>query len=508
MEKGKVRESVQMGREMKTLRIYETSDIHGFFYPTSYGDSQEKEMGLFRCVAGFEKDENTLYIDTGDILQGSAFSYYCKRVLDSPEAIADIMNACGCDYYTLGNHDFNYGMAYLKKYITHRKGTCICQNVTDEEGNVLYPYAIRTMPNGLRVGLVGIVTDYVNVWEKEENLQGIRITSPFEAAKKAYEELKGQVDVTVCVYHGGFEKDLKTGDTLSDTTENIGYRIATELSYDILLTGHQHMSIDGQYIDNTYVVQPLEYGREYHRLDVTYEEGKLAIISEKRKPLEKASPYLCDKFQKYEDMVQTWLNEPCGHLNQDLLPEERVQMALHGSKIADFFQKVQLYFSKAQISAVGLANEVAGFHKEVTNRDVIATYPYPNTLMVLEITGAQLKRVMERSAEYFTIKEDGSVGISESFLIPKIEHYNYDYYAGIEYEIEPARPVGQRIVNLKFQGNTVKEDDKYSICINNYRSTGAGGYPEYRQCRILKEINVEMVELIMEYFEHFPNVVL
>ena len=62
------------------------------------------------CAADFNKDDETLIIDGGDILQGSAFAYYCRQVADSPEVIADIMNDCGYDYYTLGNHDFNYGL--------------------------------------------------------------------------------------------------------------------------------------------------------------------------------------------------------------------------------------------------------------------------------------------------------------------------------------------------------------------------------------------------------------
>lgn len=93
----------------QTLKIYFTSDVHGYFYPTTYGDLKRKDLGLFSFARDFKKDENTLVIDGGDILQGSAFAYYCRQKSGSPQAIVDIMNDCGYDYYTLGNHDLIMG---------------------------------------------------------------------------------------------------------------------------------------------------------------------------------------------------------------------------------------------------------------------------------------------------------------------------------------------------------------------------------------------------------------
>lgn len=502
-----MREEGIMNQELKKLKICFTSDIHGYFYPTSYGDMIKKPMGLFACADTFQKDANTLIIDGGDILQGSAFAYHCSQLRKSPKLLAEIMNDCGYDYYTIGNHDFNYGLEYQTQYHAARQGRCICQNITDTEGKVLYPYDIRVMPNGLRVGLVGIVTDYVNIWEKEENLIGVRVTDPFEAAKQALDELKPQVDITVCVYHGGFERDVRSGSVLSTTTENVGYRICEELDFDILLTGHQHMSIDGQLCHGTYVVQPVENAREYHYLEVTVDGAQKNISSERRSAgteLQGLGKALAEKYQPQEDEVQSWLDKPMGHLSRALLPEEKAKMALYGSPIADFLNKVQMYFSEAQISVVGLANEIAGFNEEVSVRDIIATYPYPNTLVVCRINGAQLRKVMERSAEYLSVDENGAVCVAESFLVPKVEHYNYDYYMGVTYTINPKKPIGNRIENLCYQGKMVEDTDSFTLCLNNYRYSGAGGYEVYTECESVKEINIEMVELIMDYFRQNP----
>ena len=121
------------------------------------------------------------------------------------------MNRCGYDYVTLGNHDFNFGMPYLESYLEPLQAKCVCQNVCREDRASRFPARIHVLENGLRIGLVGIVTDHVNVWERPEHLEGIAITDPLEAARGALDALRGKVDVTVCVYHGGFEQDLATG---------------------------------------------------------------------------------------------------------------------------------------------------------------------------------------------------------------------------------------------------------------------------------------------------------
>lgn len=525
----------------KKLRIYFTSDTHGYFYPTTYGDTLPKNVGLFSCVSNWKKDENTLIIDGGDVLQGNAFSYYTNHVLKDSKVLAYIMNDCGYDYYTLGNHDFNYGLDYQNIYIRNHRGRCVCQNILDEEGRHLYSYDIKVMPNGLRVGIVGIVTDYINIWEKQENLEGIKVVDPFAEAKNAIIELKGKTDLNICIYHGGFECDLDTGVRLTDSTENIAYKICEELSFDVLLTGHQHMSVDGRYIvskstgHRTYVVQPLDAAKEYHYIEIEVQTDKdgcnnknrvncnnIMVTSQKIKadyslaksalPIVRenegtqSEELLYDKYLPYENKVQEWLNEPIGTLSRALVPSDKLDMAYNGTPIADFINRVQLYFSGAQVSAVGLANEIAGFREKVSTRDIIATYPFPNTLVVLKITGKNLKLAMERSAEYFAYDAKGKLTISESFLSPKVEHYNYDYFAGVDYEIDPTKPLGSRIVRLEYEGKPVKQEQEFTLCLNNYRASGAGEYPMYKECTVVKEINIEMVELLMEYFRNNPVV--
>ncbi len=93
---------------------------------------------------------------------------------------------------------------------------------------------IITMKNGLRVGIVGCVTEFVKFWESPQNLSGILIGNIIENLKKAYDQMKDKVDVSVCVYHGGFECDIDTGKIVETSGENVGTKICDELDFDVL----------------------------------------------------------------------------------------------------------------------------------------------------------------------------------------------------------------------------------------------------------------------------------
>lgn len=496
--------------EIKKLNICFTSDVHGYVYPTDYRSREEKNIGLFKCANRFQKDGNTLVIDGGDILQGSPFGAFCHDVPGSADALAEIMNCCDYDYVTLGNHDFNFGRDYLESYLRALKAGCVCENVRGEDGAPLFPARIHVMENGLRVGLAGAVTDYVNIWERPEHIKGISITDPFEAAKEALEKLRGRVDLTICVYHGGFEQDLTTGRTLTASTENIACRLCRELDFDILLTGHQHMSVPGRLLNDTFVVQPSDKGKEFVNICVEVApDGKKTFFSSTLPAGGDCDGTLSKKFSPIEQGAQSWLDEVAGHLEEPLLPGEPGYMASRGSRLADLINAVHIWASGAQLSATSLANEILGLPQTVRRRDLLTAYPYANTLTVLEITGAVLRRAMERSAAYFTYGPGGELCAADDFLHPKVEHYNYDYYAGVEYAFDISKPVGSRVVKLKYNGAPVRDEDRFSICLNSYRASGTGGYECYLGCPVEREINMEVSDLLLEYFkQHRDKIIL
>ena len=312
--------------------------------------------------------------------------------------------------------------------------------------------------------------------------------------------------MTVCIYHGGFENDLNTGALLSETDENQGYRLCRELDFDVLLTGHQHLPIAPQRLGKTLICQPPDKGRQFARLELTVGEDGLTMQGS----LEEAGSLTCPEaaaiLKPLDEAAGKWLDTPVGHLDQPLVPKTPIEMASQGSPIANFFNQVQLAASGADISCTSLGNELKGFGQDVTVRDVVATYLYSNTLQTLLVDRGVLKQALERCASYFQRREDGGLEVSQLFLKPKVEHYNYDYFSGIEVTMDVRRPLGQRVISIRYQGQELPENRSLTLCMNSYRASGTGGYGCYRGCRKVREEATEVSELIMDYVLEHRNI--
>lgn len=492
---------------MRTLQILFTSDMHGFCLATDFRDKLEKPMGLSCMVGRFNRDENTLLIDGGDTLQGSPMTYFTSGH-KVPFPANQVMNAAGYDYITLGNHDFNFGREILQDYLAGLDAKCLCGNVVDARGEMpIKDSDIRVMPNGLRVGIIGATTSFIPVWEKPEHLIDIEILDPMETMKKAVTAMRSQCDILVGIYHGGFERDLETDELLTESKENIACALCKELDLDILLTGHQHIALGGVLYAGTHMVQTPANAKSFVRIMIRVDdEGEKQITSSLVEADGPADDKITEILAPLNKDVQAWLDAPVGHLEHALMPEKHIKMAVEGSGIADFFNQVQLEATGAQISCVSLANDVKGFNKDVTVRDVVSTYVYPNTLNVLRVNGAQLKTALERAAAYFAYDDKGKLCVSDAFLRPKVEHYNYDFFYGIGYSFDVSKPVGMRVARMMYQGNDIKAEDTFTLCMNNYRATGAGGYNVYTDCDTVHQGTRDISELIIAYLEKHGQV--
>lgn len=483
-----------------------TSDIHGYYSAMDYASGKSAATGLAACAAQFCKNGNSLTIDGGDNYEGSPFTYWLLRSpVSGTQTAAKIMNLAGYDFITLGNHDFNFGKAPLEAYLKELNATCVSANVEGVAG--VRKTAVVTLENGLRIGITGAVSHFVNQWEKPENLVGIQVKEAFSSLKEALAELKQQkVDVTVCIYHGGFESDLVTGELLSATTENQGYRICKELDFDVLLTGHQHQGKADLCICGTYTCQTPDKARQFAQMEVSVSDSDVTARSALVNAGAQAHPAMAEFLAPLEQENAVFLDTPLGQLDVALQPESHLEMAAKGSLIANFFNQVQLEASGADLSVTCLGNEVKGFDRDVTIRDVVATYVYPNTLKTIRVNRTVLKAALERTAEYFDLDETGALKVSNGFLSPIVMHYNFDHMAGLDVTMDVRRPVGQRVTAMLWQGKELADDQTLTLCLNNYRATGTGGYPLYAHCELVKDQPTEIAQMIIEYIDHHRTI--
>ena len=485
----------------RNLTIYYTSDVHGCFSPVHCASGAETASGLAGCLSQFRKDGNTLVIDGGDTLQGTPLTYFLSHEEGDVASLpAKLLNLGGYDFVTLGNHDFDYGKAVIERYIASLDAACLCANADGIRG--VQKTSVVTLENGLRVGVTGIVTPFVAQFEPAEAMAGITVHDAFASAWSALSELRrAKVDVTICIYHGGFEADVKTGKLLSQTGENQGWRICRELGFDILLAAHQHMPAENLQIGGTYTCQPPDKASKFIRMDVTADRGSVKAVSRLVPAGDAPLPAALELLAPVEAKLNAWLSRPVGTLDVPLPGGTPLELALHGSLLANFFNQVQLDATGADISVTSLSNQVLDFPQQITNRAIVSAYAFPNTLKTIRVDRSVLKTALERDLSYFGHTPDGTLCVSQEYLEPIVQHFNYDHYLGITVTADLKKPIGERVLSIVFDGEELPEEKALTLCLNNYRASGAGGYGCYRAAPLLSEGQTEMQALILQYVE-------
>lgn len=468
---------------MKEFRIIYTSDIHGHLF------SKIGEVGLETTFPEFHKDGNTIVIDGGDLLQGGSTGAFLSERRLQPNPIADLMNRAGYDAMTLGNHDCNFGIDYLGDFLKQFKGVCLCANIRDKEGKLpIQNWRIFTLQNGLRIGVIGICTPVLDRWEKPEILKQLSISSAVGSAVKAAKEIEGKCDVTVGLYHGGFESDSQR----AEDQENQANLLCRTLKLDILLTAHQHICDPGRMVGDTWVIQPGRYGQVFAEIKGSvFDDGKVAVSS---RLIKAPSPNtLNPAYDAVRSAIQEWEDGVLCTLPEALPVADRVEMALHGSALAEFINRIQMEVMGTQISATNLSNTALGLPQRVSIGDVYRCYTSSYSLCCVDCDGATLREALERTAHYLT-KTDGGFKIDEQFLKPKERLSYYDFYTGIDYKFDFTLPPGKRLVYLRFHGKDIQPEDHFPLCITNYRCSGGDGYYMFTKCPVLSANTTPVVE--------------
>jgi 2',3'-cyclic-nucleotide 2'-phosphodiesterase / 3'-nucleotidase len=509
-------------KERTHLTIMSTSDLHGFIRPGKYTGNSPAHYGLAKIATLVkqvrQKDPDAILLDSGDTIQGSPMEYYHARIDNSPvDPMMLVMNHLRYSAMAIGNHEYNYGRKVMEKAMNEARFPWLAANTLKKGTGDVYtkPYHIIRMKSGLKLGVLGLTTQQVPNWEEPKNIAHVDFIDVVDAAKKWVPVIKQQekADVILVSYHGGLEHKKEVDGTITPLSwtngENQAYQLATQVEgIDVILAGHMHTPVPDVRVNGVLITEPNKWGTHLSVVDLELENrnGRWTVIDKKAKLLEASTappdPEVLRLTEEYERKTREFLNRPVGKVRGDMTVRNHHWHRTHDNALIEFINKVQMEASGASISSTALFdNTVPGFPEQVATRHILATYIYPNTLKVIRVKGADIKAALERSATYF--KQNGGkdpVEVNPRFTTPKAQHYNYDMWEGIRYTIDVSRPEGSRITGLTdLSGNPIEMDKEYDVALNNYRAGGGGGYSMFAGKPVVKDINLEISELITKY---------
>ncbi len=485
------------------LRVMETTDIHmNLLDYDYYQDKATDQFGLARAVtllkAARAEARNSLFFDNGDLLQGNPMGDLVARVQPlKPGAVHPaykVMNTLGYDAGNIGNHEFNYGLPFLRQALATAAFPYVNANVhVDEKAggpdagkNAFTPYLIldRDMvdeagrTHRLKVGVIGFVPPQIMQWDRA-NLEG-RVTTReiVETARRFVPEIRAKgADLVVAIPHSGFEK----AETAA-SAENAVAGLAQLPGIDVILFGHAHAEFPGKQfeghplvdlargtINGVPAVMPGRWGDHLGIVDLVLDDasGTWKVVDSRasirpifdraaKKPLVEADPAVMaaigDEHRATLDYVRARVTETSAPIHSyfaqvaddpsvqvvSLAQIAYVKTAIQGTE----YEKYPVLSAAAPFKAGG--RQGWGYYTDipvgpVAIKNVADLYIYPNTLKAVLISGAELREWLEMSAGQFRRIDPGGPA-QQALLNDDFRSYNFDVIDGVTYEIDVTEP--------------------------------------------------------------------
>lgn len=502
------------------ITILGTTDLHGNLNPIDYYTNKPDNRGLAKVatlIKRIRKEQpNVLLIDSGDTIQGSPLESFHGRKNNQPsDPMMLAMNSLNYDAMAVGNHEYNFGLKVLEKARGEANFPWLSANTYDiaKQKPHYKPYIVKEVA-GVRIGILGLTTPGVPNWDNPPNYAGLEFHEPVSEARNWVPVLrdKERADIVVIAMHMGLGEDLRTGEVNPGQVahENEAISIAKEVpGVDVIFMGHTHRDVPSLYLNGVLLTQANHWGRHLARADLYLQKTtagwRVYAKSARTLPADdrvEPDPEVTKLAQPYDNETQGWLAKVIGQSSEELTAKEA---RFRDTAILDLIQKVQLEAGKADVSMVASFNSEARIAKgPVSVRDIAGLYVYENTLVVLEVTGQQLKDALEHSAKYFKTYVPGKP--ASDLIDEKIPAYNFDIAEGVSYDLDISKPIGQRIQNLRFHGQPLSLTRKLRLATNNYRVNGGGGYTMYKNAPVVYRSSEEIRELIIDWLERNKTV--
>ena len=273
-------------KEVK-LKIVQTSDIHGNFYPRDFILQRDAVGSLARVYAFVQKEretykDNLILLDNGDILQGQPTAYYYNYIdTVSPHVAAEMLNFMGYNAGNMGNHDVETGRAVFDRWAGDCHAPVLGANIIETAtGKTHFPPYVTLERDGVRIVVLGMITPAIPVWLSENLWKGLRFDDMEETARKWMKIIreKERPDIVIGMFHAGQDALLMGGKYRENASLDVARNVP---GFDIVLMGHDHAreckkvrNIAG---DSVLVIDPASNGVVVSDIDitVTLRDGKV-----------------------------------------------------------------------------------------------------------------------------------------------------------------------------------------------------------------------------------------
>jgi 2',3'-cyclic-nucleotide 2'-phosphodiesterase / 3'-nucleotidase len=533
-----------------SLKIIETSDVHGAVYP--YDFVNEKESGgslaqVYTYVEQQRKDTSQLVIllDNGDILQGDPASYYYNFIDTSdPHLFALVMNYMNYDAGTVGNHDIETGHPVYDRFRKQIDFPWLAANATNTNTGETYfqPYTIINR-DGIKIAVLGMITPAIPQWLPPNIYSGIEFEDMVETAEKWVKIIKEKEhpDLLIGLFHSGV--DYKYNGEMESTykNENASKLVAEKVTgFDVVLVGHDHAGWNFKTVnpegDSVLVVGPTSRARNVavSNFKLTYNsQSGVWVKNDVNGEIVDMKNYTPDQsflktFDLQKQKIVQYVAEPVCVFQKSISTRD----ALFGpSDFVDIIHKFQLEVTGADVSFVSpLSYDATIDSGTIYVRDMFNLYRYENFLYTMKLSGKEIKDFLEFSYSNwlnqmadendhllrFKKNDDGSLKLS-SKKKPELAgiYYNFSSAAGIKYEVDVSKPAGERVKIISMEdGAKFSLDNFYSVAINSYRGNGGGGHltrgagipQEELTGRLINSSEKELRLLMMNWLRKQKNV--
>lgn len=517
------------------LKIIETSDIHGNYYPYDFILRHEAEGSLARVYALVQKErevykDNLLLLDNGDILQGQPCAYYYNYIdTVSPHLAAEVLNFMGYSTGNMGNHDVETGRAVFDRWAGDCKFPVLGANIIDTiTGKTHFkPYEVLER-DGVKIVVLGMITPAIPVWLSENLWKGLRFDDMKETARKWMKIIreKEKPDLVIGIFHAGQDAQLMGG----KYHENASVEVARNVpGFDIVLMGHDHArelkKIKNIAGDSVLIMDPASKGVVVANADVTLKlhNGKVVDKQISGALTETKGYGVSEEFIKHFapqfDAVQDFVSKKIGRFTETI----STRPAYFGSSaFIDLIHTLQLEITGAEISlSAPLSYDTEISKGDVFVSDMFNLYKYENMLYMMTLSGKEIKDYLEMSYFMWTnrmkspddhllwFKEKRREGAEDRASFQNFS-FNFDSASGIIYTVDVTKPQGEKITIISMaDGSPFLMDKIYKVALNSYRGNGGGelltkgsGIPQEKlKERIIFSTDKDLRFYLMNYIE-------